>query len=163
MIGPLRLPLLALALFLGLPAIASAGTPQSAIFFYPWYSNMRHDGGYAHWTQGGHQPPFDLASQSYPARGPYSSGDPRVLRAQMRDIASSGVEEGVSSGWGGAWGEDGRLRAVIRAGKGVRLGVAVQLEPYPERTVESIAADLTYLRSLGVRDVYVYRAGDFTS
>src|SRR5256885_950724 len=134
MIGRLRLPFLALALLLGLPASAWAGTPQSAIFFYPWYSNMRHDGGYAHWTQGGHQPPFDLASQFYPARGPVSSGDPRVLREQMRDIASSGVDEVVSSWWGQASPEDLRLPAVIRAAKRIQLRVAVQLEPDPGRT-----------------------------
>src|SRR5947207_13911192 len=89
MIPRLRLPLLALALFLALPASTFAGTPHSAIFFYPWYSNMRHDGGYTHWTQGGHQPPFDLASQFYPARGAYSSGPPRVPPGQLRAIASA--------------------------------------------------------------------------
>ena len=163
MIRPLRLPVLALALFVCLPAIASAGTPHSAIFFYPWYSNMRHDGGYAHWTQGGHQPPFDLASQFYPARGPYSSGDPGVLRRQMRDIASTGVDEVVSSWWGQGSPEDVRLPAVTLAARRFRLPVAVQLEPYPGRTVESIGADIVYLRSLCIHDVYVYRAGDFAS
>jgi hypothetical protein len=96
MLWPLRRPLLALILLLGLPAVAQAGPPRSAIFFYPWYSNVRHDGGYSHWTQGGHQPPFDLASQFYPARGAYSSSDPRVLREQMRDIAIAGVDEVVN-------------------------------------------------------------------
>jgi glycoprotein endo-alpha-1,2-mannosidase len=163
MIRRLRLPLLALALFLALPASALAGAPHSAIFFYPWYSNMRHDGGYAHWTQGGHQPPFDLASQFYPVRGPYSSGDPHILRAQMRDIASAGIDEVVSSWWGQASPEDLRLPAVIRAARRVHLRLAVQLEPYPGRTVESVGDDLVYLRSLGIHDVYLYRAGDFAS
>ena len=63
MLWRLRLPLLALTLLLGLPAVAQARPPASAIFFYPWYSNMRHDGAYAYWTQGGHTPPFDLASE----------------------------------------------------------------------------------------------------
>jgi Glycosyl hydrolase family 99 len=163
MLWPLRLPLLALALLFGLPAIALAGTPppESAIFFYPWYSNMRHDGGYAHWTQGGHQPPFDLASQFYPARGPYSSADPRVLRAQMRDIAAAGIDEVVSSWWGRGSREDDRLPAVMRAARRFHLRVAVQLEPYPGRTVASIGADLAYLRSRGIRDVYLYRSNDF--
>src|SRR5919201_4369020 len=162
MIVRLRLPLLALALFASLPAVASAGPLRSAIFFYPWYSNMQHDGGYAHWTQGGHTPPFDLASQFYPVRGPYSSADPRVLRGQMREIRSSGVDEVVSSWWGQGSPEDARLPDVMRAARRVHLRVAVQLEPYPERTVTSVAADIVYLRSLGIRDVYVYRSEDFT-
>jgi len=161
MLCGLRLPLLVLALLLGLPALAHAGPPQSAIFFYPWYSNVQHDGGYAHWTQGGHQPPFDLASQFYPARGPYSSGDPNVLRAQMRDIARAGVDEVVSSWWGRDSREDARLPEVIQAAKRFHLRVGVQLEPYPDRSVASVGADIVYLRSLGIRDVYVYRSNDF--
>ena len=161
MLRRLRLSVLALTLLLGLPALAQAGPPRSAIFFYPWYSNMRHDGGYTHWTQGGHQPPFDLASQFYPARGAYSSADPRVLSAQMRDIAAGGIDEVVSSWWGKGSSEDARLPAVIRTAKRLHLRVGVQLEPYPERTVESVGGDLAYLRSLGIRDVYVYRSNDF--
>jgi glycoprotein endo-alpha-1,2-mannosidase len=166
MLSGLRLPLLALTLLLGLPALAQAGPPalpKSAIFFYPWYSNMTHDGGYAHWTQNGHQPPFDVASQFYPARGPYSSADPRILREQMKDIAGAGVDEVVTSWWGQGSREDARLPAVIRAAKRYKLRVGVQLEPYPDRSVASVGVDLAYLRGLGIRDVYVYRSTDFPS
>jgi hypothetical protein len=152
-----------LALLLALPALAQAGPPKSAIFFYPWYSSMRHDGGFAHWTQNGHQPPLDLASQYFPLRGAYSSADPRVLRDQMRDIAGAGVDEVVSSWWGRGSREDLRLPAVIRAAKRVHLRVGVQLEPYAERTPASVGTDIAYLRGLGIRDVYIYRSGDFAA
>lgn len=157
----MRLPLLALALLLSLPASAQAAEAQSAIFFYPWYSNPSHDGHYAHWTQGGHSPPFDVASHFFPARGPYSSADPRVLRAQMRDIAAGGVDEVVSSWWGRGSPEDRRLPAVVRAANRRGLQVGAQLEPYEGRTLETVAADLAYLQGLGIQDVYVYRAPDF--
>jgi glycoprotein endo-alpha-1,2-mannosidase len=163
MLRAMRLPLAALALLLSLPATAWAAEPRSSIFFYPWYSNMRHDGHYAHWTQGGHAPPFDLASHFFPARGAYSSADPRVLRGQMRDIAAAGIDEVVSSWWGKGSPEDHRLAAVMRTAKARGLQVAVQLEPYPDRSVESVGADLAYLRSLGVRNVYIYRSNDFTA
>ena len=39
----------------------------------------------------------------------------------------------------------------------------VQLEPYAGRTIESIAADLVYLRSLGLRDIYIYSTKDFAA
>jgi glycoprotein endo-alpha-1,2-mannosidase len=161
MLRAMRLLLAALALLLSLPAAAWAAEPRSSIFFYPWYSNMRHDGHYAHWAQGGHAPPFDLASHFFPARGAYSSGDPRVLRAQMRDIAAAGIDEVVSSWWGKGSPEDHRLPAVMRAAKARGLLVAVQLEPYADRTVDSVGADLAYLRGLGVHNVYVYRSNDF--
>jgi glycoprotein endo-alpha-1,2-mannosidase len=161
MLRGLRRLVLALALLLCLPASAWAAEPRSAIFFYPWYSNVQHDGQYAHWSQGGHEPPFDLASQFFPSRGPYSSGDPRVLRAQMRDISVAGVDEVVSSWWGRGSPEDSRLPAVMRAAARRGLKVGVQLEPYPGRTVATVAADLAYLRGLGIRDVYIYRPHDF--
>jgi glycoprotein endo-alpha-1,2-mannosidase len=148
---------------LTLPAPALAAAPRSAIFFYPWYSNMRHDGQYSHWTQGGHVPPFDVASRFFPARGPYSSADPRILRAQMNEIAAAGVDEVVTSWWGRGSQEDQRLETVIRAAKRQYLEVAVQLEPYPGRTIDTIAADLGYLRQLGIGDVYIYSTKDFSA
>jgi Glycosyl hydrolase family 99 len=144
------------------PTTARAGTVRTAIFFYPWYSNAAHDGAFAHWQQNGHAPPFDVASAFFPARGAYSSGDPRVLRAQMRDVASAHVDEVVSSWWGWGSPEDHRLPEVVRAAGRARLTVAVQLEPYPGRSVATIGSDLQHLRGLGIRDVYVYRADDYT-
>jgi glycoprotein endo-alpha-1,2-mannosidase len=145
------------------PATAHARAVRSAIFFYPWYSNAVHDGAYSHWQQNGHAPPLDIASAFFPARGVYSSADPRVLRAQMREIASTHVDEVVSSWWGWGSPEDERLAEVSRVARRHRLAVAVQLEPYAGRSVETIASDLQQLRELGIRDVYVYRAEDFTS
>lgn len=161
----MRLSLLALVLLLAMPASGAGAQPaaRSAIFFYPWYSNARYDGQYIHWTQGGHTPPADIGSAFFPMRGTYSSGDPRVLGAQMRDIAATGVDEVVSSWWGRGSPEDQRLPAVIRAAKRRGLEVAAQLEPYEGRTVDSVATDLVYLRTLGLRDVYIYNSGDFTA
>jgi glycoprotein endo-alpha-1,2-mannosidase len=145
------------------PATAHARPVRSAIFFYPWYSNPAHDGSYAHWQQNGHAPPADVASVFFPARGAYSSSDPRVLRAQMREIADARVDEVVSSWWGWGSEEDERLPDVLRAAHRARLAVAVQLEPYDGRSPDTISSDLQHLRALGIRDVYVYRAEDFTA
>jgi glycoprotein endo-alpha-1,2-mannosidase len=143
------------------PATANAAPVRSAIFFYPWYSNPAHDGDYTHWQQNGHAPPADVASMFFPARGAYSSSDPRVLQAQMRDIARAGVDEVVSSWWGWGSAEDERLPDVLRAAHRHRLVAAVQLEPYAGRTPATVASDLQHLRQLGIRDVYLYRAEDF--
>lgn len=148
-------------LALVVPPAASARPVRSAIFFYPWYSNPSHDGGWAHWQQGGHAPPADIASVFYPARGVYSSGNAGTLRAQMHDLAVAGVDEVVSSWWGRDSIEAHRLAAVERAARRYRIDVAAQLEPYPGRTIASIGDDLAYLRAQGIHDVYVYRAADF--
>jgi glycoprotein endo-alpha-1,2-mannosidase len=139
-----------LAAVLALPASGLAAPARSAIFFYPWYSNPSHDGAYSHWQQGAHTPPFDVASDFFPARGAYSSADPRILRAQMRDIRQAGIDEVVSSWWGWGSDEDLRLPAVLRAAHGQGLSVAVHIEPYAGRSIETIGSDLVHLRALGI-------------
>jgi glycoprotein endo-alpha-1,2-mannosidase len=146
-----------------LPAAGLAAPVRSAIFFYPWYSNPLHDGVYTHWQQGLHTPPLDVASRFFPARGAYSSADPRILRAQMQEIRRAGIDEVVSSWWGWGSEEDVRLPAVLGAARRQGLRVAVQIEPYAGRSIASIASDLVHLRAVGIRDVYVYRAADFTA
>ena len=143
------------------PSALAAAPPRSAIFYYPWYGTSGRDGAYQHWQQNEHAPPTDIASDFYPARGTYSSSNPAVLRAQMREIAGSGVQEVVSSWWGPGSPEDARLADVIRAARGVGLQVAVHIEPYPGRSVASVGADIARLRLLGITDFFVYRPGDF--
>ncbi len=152
--GMVKLTLFLAAIFLVVPARALAG--ETSIFYYPWYGTPQLDGSYEHWNQGGHVPPFDLASSFYPARGPYSSSDPKVVRAQMREIARAGIREVVSSWWG--WGsiEDLRLPMIARMARERGLEVAVQIEPYPERTAASVEADVGHLRQLGITRFYVY-------
>src|SRR5438045_7554083 len=81
----------------------------------------------------------------------------------MRDIRSAGVDEVVSSWWGWGSEEDQRLREVLRASTRQGLRAAVQVEPYPGRSIATIASDVAHLRALGIRDVYVYRASDFSA
>jgi hypothetical protein len=157
-------PLLPIALLLCLtasPAVgASPALPRTAIFYYPWFSAPPRDLSYTHWSQAGHDPPEDIASNYYPARGAYSSASPTILRDQMQDIADAGVAEVVSSWWGIDSRENVRLWSVVRAARPFGLRVAVHIEPYDDRTVASVGEDIAYLHSLGIDDFYVYRAAD---
>ena len=144
-----------------LAAPAHAGTV--AIFYYAWYGTPARDGSWQHWNQNGHQPPGDLYSRYYPARGAYSSSDPSVVNAQMAEIAAAGVDEVIVSWWGRGSLEDTRLPMVLAAARRHGLQAAIHLEPYPGRTIATIAQDLPYLASLGIRDVYVYHPRDFAA
>ena len=141
---------------------ASAGTRVS-IFYYPWYGTPELDGGYQHWQQNGARPPHGLASAFFPLRGLYSSGNPAVLRGQMREIARAGIDQVAASWWG--WGsvEDLRLPAIVQAGRLYGLDVAVHLEPYAGRTPESTLADIRHLQELGATDFYLYGPQDATA
>jgi hypothetical protein len=135
-----------------------AGTARTTIFYYPWWGTPAHDGDFVHWSQNGALPPDAIASAFYPARGPYSSRDGRVLKAHMRDIRRAGVDQLATSWWG--WGsvEDRHLPAILGAARAARLDVAVHIEPYEGRTPASVAADIAHLRELGIVDFYVYGA-----
>ncbi len=142
------------------PGSASRSRAETAIFFYPWFGTPARDGAYIHWQQGGSVPPAQVASSYYPARGPYSSSDERVLAAQMREIARAGVTTVVVSWWGRGSAEDQRLPHVIAAARRAGLAVAAHLEPYAGRTVPSTGADVEYLRGLGIRDFYVWASSE---
>jgi hypothetical protein len=140
-------------------APASAGTIVSA-FYYPWFSTGVHDGEFAHWAQGGHDPPDDIASSYYPAFGVYSSSSAAVLDLQMTDAVRAGIDELAVSWWGKGSPEDERLPAIVAAATPNGIAVAAHLEPYHGRTVASTLADVDYLRTLGISTFYVYRPFD---
>jgi hypothetical protein len=145
-----------------LPAVAAAGPAVSA-FYYPWYGTAAHDGAWLHWSQNGHTPPADIASNYWPARGVYSSADPAVLSSQMAEIAGAGIDQIVVSWWGRGSTEDGRLPAVLAAARHDGIAVAAHIEPYPGRSVSSVLADISYLRGLGISTFFVYRPLDFAA
>jgi hypothetical protein len=157
------IPLVLLAALL-VPA-AGAKTPpktvRTAIFYYPWYGTPMLDGNFRHWEDRGHKPPADIASSFYPARGVYSSSDPVTIEEQMHEIARAGVDEVVVSWWGRGSPEDARLGNVNHAALKQGLQVAAHLEPYGGRTVAGTVADIAYLKTLRIRDFYIYHATDF--
>jgi glycoprotein endo-alpha-1,2-mannosidase len=127
-----------------------------AIFYYAWYGTPDRDGGWQHWDQNGNAPPTGIASDYYPARGPYSSSDEKVVRSQMLEIADAGIQTVIVSWWGPRSAEDVRLPQTIAAARRAGLLVAVHVEPYSGRTPASVAADVARLRQLGVTAYYVY-------
>jgi glycoprotein endo-alpha-1,2-mannosidase len=156
----MRRILLGLLLALVVPASASAAGKVSA-FYYPWYGTAAKDGAYLHWGQRGHAPPNDIASAFYPAIGIYSSSDRLVVAQQMTEIKAAGIDEIAVSWWGRGSVEDARLPAVAAAAHANGIGVAVHIEPYPGRSVASVAADVAYLTgTYDIRTIYVYRALD---
>jgi hypothetical protein len=154
----MRLPAVLVALLaLCLPAPARAATPVVSAFYYPWFGTP-NDGGYAHWAQNGHAPPDDIASNYYPANGPYSSSNAAVIQMQLHEAATAGIDELAVSWWGRGSSEDKVLADLLAGATGTGVRIAAHIEPYAGRTVASVLADAAYLRSLGIRTIYVYQA-----
>jgi glycoprotein endo-alpha-1,2-mannosidase len=141
---------------------ASPGSPggggagEVAIFYYPWYGTAAVDGSWEHWQQNGNDPPASIASNWFPVRGVYSSSDVAVVRAQMREIASIGVQTVIVSWWGPGSAEAARLPLVERAARAAGLRVALHVEPFAGRTPAALVSQLRALASAGITDVYVY-------
>jgi hypothetical protein len=148
--------LLALVAF-ALPGHALAGTPVVSAFYYPWFGSPA-DGGYAHWAQNGHAPPVDIASNFYPAYGPYSSSNAAVIAKQLGEVAQAGIDELAVSWWGWGSPEDSVLPDILAGASRAGIQIAAHVEPYSGRTVATVVADATHLRSLGIRTLYVYEA-----
>jgi|GEM_PF-5167151 len=154
---------------LAAPVVSLAARPfvepaEVSIFFYPWYSVPGVDAraGWRHWDQNKtttpNSPPGDIGSNFYPADGLYSSLDPAVLVRQAQQMRESGVDTVVSSWWGQGSFEDWNLPGLISTMNASGLRLAIHLEPYPGRSPLTVASDLTYLRSLGITEVYIYQA-----
>ncbi len=134
----------------------TAEGPEVAIFYYTWWGTPATDGGWQHWDQAGSAPPATIASSFYPARGAYSSADPTVVSAQMREIAGAGIDTVVLSWWGPGSVEDVRLRPIAELARAAGLGVAVHVEPWPGRTAAGTVEAVRGLAADGFRDFYVY-------
>lgn len=146
---------------------------QVHVFYYLWYGTPTTDGKWLHWdhavlphwTQSvraqykhlenyTHEPPMRLHAPFYPAAGPYSSSDPKLLDAHFSQLREAGVDAAVLS-WtgrpGGAVsdtqgvGTDAIVPAAIAAAKRAGIGAAIHLEPYEGRSAESVALDLSHL------------------
>lgn len=141
-----------------------------AAFYYMWYGNPAHDGEFFHWNHGilphwtpqidaqypkvAFVPPHDIHAPFYPQRGLYSSKDPKILREHMRDMREHGIGVAVLS-WTGRIGvsegdsqgvmTDDVMRLALDAAAESDMKVALHLEPYAGRTIETVRADLEYL------------------
>jgi hypothetical protein len=132
------------------------GVGEVAIFYYPWYGSEAVDGAWQHWEQNGNTPPAQIASNWFPVRGPYSSSDPHVVGAQMKEIASVGIQTVIVSWWGPGSAEAARLPRVQRLARKAGLRVAIHVEPFDGRTPATLAPELRALAATGIRDFYIY-------
>jgi glycoprotein endo-alpha-1,2-mannosidase len=146
---------------LALPATGAeqtAGTERAAIFYYPWYSTPAKDGRWAHWYVEHDGAPV-LSTPYFPTRGLYSSSNARIVLAQMREIAATGVGTLVVSWWGFDSPEHDRLLLVEQAATRHGLEVAIHVEPYRARTPARAAEDIERLHNEGgFTDFYLYDA-----
>ncbi|MBK8050852.1 MAG: hypothetical protein IPK16_29370 [Anaerolineales bacterium] len=128
------------------PPARQAVKPIIAAFYYPWYGNPATDSKWIHWDADYRfSPPTDIASDFYPALGPYSSHDKTVLQQHMEWLQQAGVEVIIVSWWGPYSYEDGTVAELMAAAADAGIKVAFHIEPYRGRSVDSIVSDVQYI------------------
>jgi glycoprotein endo-alpha-1,2-mannosidase len=160
---------------------------QVHAFYYLWYGTPEIDGSYKHWDHEvlphweerinlrysnigkRHLPPQDIHSPYYPLRNAYSSKDPKILKDHFADMKVAGINVAVLS-W---WGQQSKSYATDTQGISTDLimeeiltfadkdpsgiKIALHLEPYPSRSVDSVKEDIEYILSRYGHHVCLYR------
>ena len=138
------------------------------VFYYGWYANPKFDTDWFHWNHpflpnwdksdpkkypsGRHDPTKDdIGSDFYPALGPYSSADPEVIRLHMKQIRSTGAGVVVVSWYPqgkadeNGFPSDRLIPTLLDEANEQGLKIALHIEPYENRTIQSLNKDLQYV------------------
>ncbi|EDO41066.1 predicted protein, partial [Nematostella vectensis] len=137
------------------------------IFYYAWYGNPEVDGNYMHWDHkylshwipeidqryrhGKHNPPDDIGSNFYPALGPYSSRDPKVIHDHMRQMCAAGVGVMALSWYPPGKADDQGfysdkvVQLLLDIAHLYDMKVTLHIEPYNGRNDETLHRDVKYI------------------
>jgi glycoprotein endo-alpha-1,2-mannosidase len=150
------------------------------VFYYIWWQNAHSvDGKWLHWNHDvlphwtpavnskypqigkRHDPEKEhIASNFWPLRGPYSSGERSTVRAHFESMAQHGIGTVVVSWWGrkeiaGPGTDEGGLASdkafddmvpmLLEEAQRLGLKICFHLEPYKGRTAVSTLKDVRYL------------------
>ena len=136
-------------------------------FYYMWYGNEHTDGRYMHWNHrylphwklevtkryptGRHVPPDDIGANFYPELGCYSSKDPLVIEQHMYQLRKADVGV-VSVSWyppnlADDEGDppDALIPVLLDIAHKYSIRVTLHLEPYSNRSPQSVRNDLIYI------------------
>jgi len=127
----------ALAAFLLAPvATAAPFTSIRIAAYYPWFPE-----GWVHAQ-------IDPFTHYRPSLGFYDAGRPAVIARHIRSMQWGRITAATYSWWGQGSQTDGRFAAHLAAGSklGFQWAIYHELEGYGDPSVESIRADLEYIR-----------------
>ena len=138
------------------PGSPGGGAGEVSIFYYPWYGTEAQDGEWQHWQQNDNAPPFEIASDWFPARGPYSSSDAFTVRAQMREIAVGGRPDGDRVVVGRGLGRGAAVAARSPGGTCGRPARGAPRRAVRRQDARLARAAAARARGYGITDAYIY-------
>lgn len=110
--------------------------PIRGIFYYPWFPEAWHQGG------------FDPYTQFHPSAGLYSLDNLSVAKRHVEEMLYSHINVGIASWWGKGHRTDKRFPTLLKAAEGTTLRWTIFYEPEGQGnpSVEQIRQDLEYIR-----------------
>ncbi|XP_007891112.2 glycoprotein endo-alpha-1,2-mannosidase isoform X1 [Callorhinchus milii] len=136
-------------------------------FYYMWYGNPKFDGKYLHWNhplvphwdskiagsypKGRHNPPEDIGANFYPELGAYSSRDPAVINAHMKQFQAAAIGVVALSWYPPGMSDDNGepmedlVPDVLEAAHKYHLKVTLHIEPYKGRDGNSLYGNIKYI------------------
>jgi hypothetical protein len=138
-----------------LPPVVGRDPSDRVMAFYLARTHTAEvDGSWAGWDTDGSNPPDDIASDYYPALGPYSSANPAVLAQHFAWLRQAGVGVIAYEWWGPNSRQDELLPLVLDAAADHGIGVAFLIHRYQGRSVESLAEDIDHLYEHRLHDAF---------
>ena len=110
--------------------------PIRAAFYYPWFPEA--------WDQSG----FTPFTRYTPTNGYYSNDDPNIVANHIRAMQYGNIQVGIASWWGQGHKTDQRISSLLKTAEGTSFlwTLYIEGEGYSNPSVESITADLIYIR-----------------
>lgn len=120
----------------GAGAKAGCEWPIRGIFYYPWFPEAWHQGGY------------DPYTQFHPSAGQYSLDNLSVAKRHVEDMQYANINVGISSWWGKGHRTDKRVSTLLKAAEGTSFKWTIFYEPEGKGnpTPAQIRSDLDYIR-----------------
>jgi len=99
-------------------AVQGRATPRMVLtFYYPWWGNPAHSGGWVHWRGVNAEAHEITNSTHFPEMGAYDSNDPGLIDHHLKLAEDAGIDAFIASWWGpGDFTDRAISRLVDRAG-----------------------------------------------
>lgn len=126
--------------------------PIRGVFYYPWFPEAWHQGG------------FDPYTQFHPSSGLYSLDQLAVAKQHVGEMLYANINVGIASWWGQGSKTDKRIPLLMNAAGGTPFKWTIFYEPEGKGnpSVSEIRGDLEYIKQrYGHRPEFLRRDGRF--
>jgi len=137
-------------------AVQGRATPRMVLtFYYPWWGNPAHSGGWVHWRGVNAEAHEITNSTHFPEMGAYDSNDPGLIDHHLKLAEDAGIDAFIASWWGPGDFTDRAISRLVDRAAHTKVKVSIYWEIVPGKgaaRIDRAVADLVYvLKNYGDR------------